>query len=209
MEILIPILKIGLSLLVFGVTLGAGLIHVANRQSRSYMIAAGYLGLSAVVMDEILKLGCVHNIKFFALPILLLGLGEIVRFFGIEKKINRLLHKVSKFKGLIWSFKDFYELPINEWVDRPCRKIKKIQQDDKLIIAVINYQSTCELEFESEDSDCIYSVLGGTLVLTVKGETKKYIPGEEYKIKCRETYQISARDNLSVKVIILKRYDNE
>lgn len=199
------ILKLSLNVLAFGAFISAFLIHLANKQSKSYFILFGYgLGCFAMI-NSIIQYGTIGELRWWFWSYFLLGIGEVVRFLKKEELIKQLLKGKSDHNLASFNFDWFKELPLNETVYREGRSVTKIKEDDLSISLLVKYKKDSDFLVEAVDYDLNYSIILGEINIEVLGKETKLKANDSLNIKKSYPFSIKALKDSTVSLIIVRR----
>lgn len=198
------ILSFLISLITIAGLLWAFVLHVSNRQSQSYVVAAGYLVAIIAIGYNLAYFSSMH---LFVIAIWLIMYGEIVRFYHREKAIAKFFEFKTRDDLKTYTFEDFRAMPLNEKVIKSGgRTLQKIEESPDYIVLDVLYEERQAFYIEADNYDFSLSVKDG--YLTVEDLGLKYVltnPSMVKTFKMRHPIKIIVEGIPTVATLILKK----
>lgn len=199
---MIPLISTCLMFLFF---LTGALIHLINRQSKSYMLIAGYLSATFLIAFNVARSKDFLDFGIWIFPFGLICLGELFRFHNIEKAFSEELQKLSNRQDINIPFLSFRDLPTNKKVTFFSNTSIILQyHKENSLIALLYLAPDKPLTFTPEDFDIHIKSFQGKTTVQYKGLT--YVvtsSGQEFKSGTNLT--IISTEESCLEIILTKR----
>lgn len=151
------------NVLVFLSLSSAFIIHLMNRQSKSYLILAGYGTACYAFVSSLLESKGHIDFGLWWLPIVLLGFGEVVRFKNYEEQVATKLKLLSKKQGLHYSFAFFKETDLKDsYIFSADSSTNKTYSTENSLVLVTAVKEDISFELTPDDFDVHIRLISGT-----------------------------------------------
>lgn len=128
------------------------MVHLINRQSKSYTLLAGYASGCVILLHQLSVLKTAIDFGIWIVPFGLICLGELVRFHNKEIAISKELHKLLKRQNILINFDDLNEMPLNTPTNTVGDvMLSVIYKRSHSLVASVRFQKFSHLEFTPEN----------------------------------------------------------
>lgn len=179
------------------------LIHLINRQSKSYVLLAGYFLGCLILCIEVSRINHFIDFGVWVLPFGLICIGELLRFHQGEKYFSDKLKSVLDRKNLSVSFKSFYDLPIGIGVPLfTFEDVFIIYKSKYDVIAKVSLKDS--LEFSPEDFNIFIKLISGHINIEYK-DMKHTLTSSGTEFVAGTLLQLTPMETSVIEITLRKR----
>lgn len=135
----------------------AFLLHLRSRHSHSYVLMLGYFVGACVLVHQVVQMQSAITFGLWGLVLILIGIGELIRFTKAEKLITSKVDMVRRRKGLHYRFDYFlYNYSAGKadyYLFQPGIKITKLYETTLSCTLLLECEGSHSFDFTPEDFD--------------------------------------------------------
>lgn len=204
---MIIFIKTVVNLITFVGLAWAFFLHLSNRQSQSYTVAAGFFVCFVSMTMDFVETRHLTSISLLHVAVWLLSYGEIVRFYNKEQTLAKLLEFKSSQDLRSYNFDDFHKMDLLDPVLKSGgRRIVKTADDGRAITLDVDYEEETSFIIEGKDYDFSVNMVEGYIEIEDKGSVSSLVsPGESLMYKMKNPIKINVKAPSRVKLVLIKR----